>query len=159
MSALAVALDDIPEVTPESIEAATNAARILAPMSSAGSVRLKLEESDTETISLPADIFSIVLDLLTKIANGDAVSVVPVHAELTTQQAAHYLNVSRPHVIKLIEGKQLPHRMVGTHRKVLAKDVLNYRSKIDAERASSLNALADHDREIGIDDDHPVGSG
>jgi excisionase family DNA binding protein len=93
------------------------AARTLARYSSAPTIRLAVGDGEASPISLPADIFAQIVDLLSKIANGNAVSIVPIDAELTTQQAADLMNVSRPHVIKLIERGDLPHRMVGTHRK------------------------------------------
>lgn len=96
------------------------------------------------------------MDLLTKIANGNAVSIVPVDAELTTQQAAHFLNVSRPHVIKLIERGDLPHRMVGTHRKVPARAVLTLRDKTEQAQAAALRRMAELDEALGLDRDEPL---
>jgi len=152
MANAAEALDLVPEVSPEGIEAAAEAARALAKYSSAPRVRLAVEADPSGSpIVLPADIFGQVIELLTKIANGNAVSIVPVDAELTTQQAAHLLNVSRPHVIKLIERGELGHRMVGTHRKVPAKDVLCHRQKIQARQSDALRRMVELDERIGDD--------
>jgi excisionase family DNA binding protein len=120
-------------------------------------VRFAVEGEAVEPIELPASIFALVVDLLSKLGNGNAVTIVPVEAELTTQQSADYLNVSRPHLIKLLEHGDLPFRMVGTHRKVLARDVINYRTKIDVARQAALRALAASDAELGIDADEPIG--
>ncbi|MEO6218444.1 MAG: helix-turn-helix domain-containing protein [Sphingomonas sp.] len=156
MTALAKSFDGAEALTPESIDAAATAARTLARFSSAPFVELAVEGEKQGRIELPADIFMQIIDLLTKIANGNAVSIVPVDAELTTQQAAHFLNVSRPHVIKLIERGELPHRMVGTHRKLPARAVLALRERTAAAQAAAIQRMAELDTELGIDDDEPL---
>lgn len=156
MTALAKSFDEAEALTPESINAAATAARTLARFSSAPSVRLAVEGEKQSKISLPADIFAQIVDLLTKIANGKTVSIVPIDAELTTQQAAHFLNVSRPHVIKLIERGELAHRMVGTHRKLPARAVLVLRDRTAAAQAAAIQRLAKLDAELGIDEDEPL---
>jgi excisionase family DNA binding protein len=83
-------------------------------------------------------------------AQRNAVTLIPVHAELTTQQAAELLNVSRPFVIKLIEDKVLPCKMVGTHRRVLFSDLMQYKQTIDAERLKVLEELAAQAQELGM---------
>jgi len=83
-------------------------------------------------------------------AQGNAVTIIPVHAELTTQQAAEILNVSRPFVIKLIEERTLPCKMVGTHRRVLFSDLMNYKRKMDADRLKVLEELAAQAQELGM---------
>lgn len=153
MSALAESYSDAEALNPESIDAAAKAARTLARYSSVPQVRLAVGDKEPSDISLPADIFAQIIDLLTKIANGNAVSIVPVDAELTTQQTAHFLNVSRPHIIKLIERGELPHRMVGTHRKLPAKAILMYRQKIKSEQMLALQRLSELDEELGLDND------
>ncbi|MBO9499251.1 MAG: excisionase family DNA-binding protein [Novosphingobium sp.] len=103
-------------------------------------------------------MFRTIIKMLVEMGNGNAVAVVPVSAELTTQQAADLLNVSRPHLIKLLEQKRLPYRMVGTHRKLPARDVLSYRDKIVAARRAALAEMIELDRELGLSDDERVGS-
>lgn len=152
MSALAESFDEAEALTPETIDAAAAAARTLARFSSAPTVRLAVGDEPTK-ITLPADIFAQIVDLLSKIANGNAVSIVPVDAELTTQQAAHLLNVSRPHVIKLIERGDLPHRMVGTHRKIPARAAMAFRQRAEIEHARALRNMAALDAELGMEDE------
>ena len=157
MSALAIKLDDLHQPNPDEVQAARAAARALSRKGTGPVVRFAVEGEAVEPIELPASIFALVVDLLSKLGNGNAVTIVPVEAELTTQQSADYLNVSRPHLIKLLERGDLPFRMVGTHRKVLARDVINYRTKIDVARQAALRALAASDVELGIDADEPIG--
>jgi len=121
-------------------------------------IRFTVEDQQEEPIRLPATIFAMVVDLLSKLGNGNAVTIVPVEAELTTQQAADYLNVSRPHLVKLLERGDVPFRMVGTHRKVRAKDVINYRIQVDGARHEALRAMSITDAELGLDVDEPVGA-
>ena len=163
MAALAIKMDDVHEPSAEEIDAARTAARQLARVDRSMPVSFKLErqadEQDAvEPISVPASIFRIFVDMLVEVGNGNTVAVVPVTAELTTQQAADLLNVSRPHLIKLLEQHKLPHRMVGTHRKLLARDVLAYRDKIAFERREALARMVAMDEEAGLYDDEPVGS-
>lgn len=157
MSALAIKLDDLHQPCPDEAQAAREAARVLSRKGAGPVVRFAVEGEVIEPIALPASIFALVVDLLSKLGNGNAVTIVPVEAELTTQRAADYLNVSRPHFIKLLERGDLPFRMVGTHRKVLARDVINYRTKIDMARRETLRALAASDTELGIDADESIG--
>lgn len=156
MSTLAIKLDDLYEPSPDEVQAARVAARALSRNGAGPVIRFAVEGQPSDPITLPASIFALVVDLLSKLGNGNAVTIVPVEAELTTQQAADYLNVSRPHFIKLLERGSLPFRMVGTHRKVLARDVINYRSKVDGNRYEALRIMSSTDTDLGIDANEPV---
>ncbi len=91
--------------------------------------------------------------ILTEIARGNSVAAVAaVQAELTTQQAADLLNVSRPYLIKLLDQGKRPHHRSGTHRRVALRDVLDYKSKADQRREAVLAELADLGQEL--DSDH-----
>lgn len=107
--------------------------------------------ADTQVI-IPAIAFGFLVDVLAELANGNAVSVAPVHAELTTQQAAGVLNVSRPYLIKLLDDKQIPFRRVGNRRKVLLVDVLGYRRNDDRRRQEILDELSREANELGLDE-------
>lgn len=95
-----------------------------------------------QTIELPAGAVKLLIGILEDMASGRAVTIVPQNAELTTQQAADFLNVSRPFLIQLLDEKKLPFRMVGTHRRVCFEDVLSYKQAIDAGRRKVLDELA-----------------
>lgn len=95
-----------------------------------------------ESIELPDSIAYLMLEMLTYIAKGEAVTFVPIGAELSTQRAADLLNVSRPFLIKLIEQGEIPCVKVGTHRRVRALDVLAYLDRRDRDQEAALVELA-----------------
>ncbi len=118
-----------------------------------GRVRLCTEEDGPETqVVIPAVAFRFFVDVLAELANGNAVTVAPVHAELTTQQAADLLNVSRPYLIKLLDEERIPFRRVGNRRKVQLVDVLDYKRHDDARRQKILNDLTQEASDLGLYD-------
>lgn len=95
-----------------------------------------------EPINLPSGAITLLLDILDAMAAGQGVAIVPEHAELTTIEAAELLNVSRPFLIKLLDEGVIPHRKVGTHRRIRLEDILTYKERDDRERAVVLDQLA-----------------
>lgn len=83
-------------------------------------------------------------------AQGNAVIIMPVHAELTTQEAANILNVSRPHLVKLLEEGEIPFYKVRTHRRIRFQDLIEYKRKRDEESKAAMQALADQAQEHGM---------
>ncbi|MBB5363500.1 excisionase family DNA-binding protein [Deinococcus humi] len=100
---------------------------------------------------LPNRLAGILEDLLGQLAVGKAVQVVTLEPEITTQQAADLLNVSRPYLVKLVEEGTLPHRKVGPRRRLCLKDVLAYKARLEMQRQQALQALADDLQELGLD--------
>lgn len=104
---------------------------------------LSVKVSGTDdAIVLPAVAVRLLVDLLSAMAEGNAVTLIPVHAEMTTQQAADFLGVSRPFLVKEIVQGRIPHRKVGTHRRILFRDLMVYKRAHESTRANALDELA-----------------
>lgn len=91
---------------------------------------------------MPAAAVKLLHAILEDMASGRAVTLVPQNTELTTQQAADFLNVSRPYLVQLLEQKRLPYRLVGTHRRVRFEDLAEYKISTDSARREALDGLA-----------------
>ncbi len=127
----------------EDVELARASGQRLAPLARRGRpLTLHVRDAGEETIELPAGAVKLLQAILEDMASGRAVTIVPQNAELTTQQAADFLNVSRPFLVQLLQQKKLPFRLVGTHRRVRFEDVLRFKENIDAERRKVLDQLA-----------------
>lgn len=103
-----------------------------------------------EAIRIPSTAFRLLVNILEQMAQGHAVALTPVPVELTTQQAADLLHVSRPYLVRLLDSGKVPHRKVGTHRRVLYTDVINYKQRIDEQRRTTLDALAAQAQELNM---------
>lgn len=111
---------------------------------------VQADDESEEVISIPESAFRLLSDILTQMALGNAVTLMPVHTELTTQQAADILNVSRPFLINLVEQGKIPHRKVGTHRRIRFEDLMNYKQEIDKKRLLTLEELAREAQELDM---------
>ena len=134
-------------------EQARNALRLLSDLPSAKgrTVRLRPEGMGRDvSVRVPFEAFQLFMAILGQMANRNAVTLVPVHAELTTQQAADLLNVSRPHLVQLLEDRRIPSRRVGAHRRVRAEDVLAFRVREQKRRSSVVNELAAEAQKHGL---------
>lgn len=134
--------------TGDDAELASQASRMLSRIRRDGA-ELKVQVGD-ETLRLPKSVGDLLYRLLTEMGQGNAVTVIPVHAELTTQEAADYLNVSRPYLIRLLEEGKLPFNMVGTHRRVKFADLTAYRNRAEEERKKVMDELASQAQDLGM---------
>lgn len=116
------------------------------------SIRIRLvdDSDEAEPVAVPAAALRMFLHLLAEMSQGNAVTLIPSHAELTTQQAADLLNVSRPYIVKLLEEGRIPFRTVGKYRRVRFDDVMAFKRKNDKARAKILDQLTAEAQELGM---------
>jgi excisionase family DNA binding protein len=143
---------DLP--TAEEVTLARESSRLLSlylsSQDESQSIRVIDAAGEHEAVRLPTAAYRLLIDILSEMAQGNAVSLIPVHAELTTQEAADMLNVSRPHLVKLLDGGTIPFHKVGTHRRVYYQDLVSYKNRIDADRTKALEELATQAQELNM---------
>ncbi len=113
-------------------------------------LKIASNNNESEDLILPGYAINLLLTMLTEMSKGNAITVMPIHAELSTQETAELLNISRPHLVDLLEQGNIPFRKVGTHRRVLANDVFDYKQRIDEARFKALDELAAQAQELGM---------
>ncbi|GAN77693.1 helix-turn-helix domain-containing protein [Acidisphaera rubrifaciens] len=130
--------------------AANQLRRILAAGSGDQDQKLKIikESGQSAEIVLTPGLSALLIDLLRHLGSGDAVTLVPVSQMLTTQQAADILNVSRPFLISLLDRSEIPHVLVGRHRRIKAEDLFAYKRRRDTVRSEALDELAEMDADL-----------
>jgi excisionase family DNA binding protein len=128
-------------------ELAATASRELARAAKA-SISVRLD--DGTDLQLPKLVTPLLIKILTEMAQGNAVTLIPLHAELTTQEAANLLNISRPFLNKILDRGQLKFHKVGTHRRIRFSDLEEYRQARKKERAAAMEALAEQAQELGM---------
>jgi excisionase family DNA binding protein len=138
--------------TPSESKQAEETSRLLSSrLRSKSPLRLRVVGApEEETVVLPAFALKMLVGILDEMGRGNTVTVVPVQAELTTQEAAEMLSMSRPSLIQLLDEGRIEYRRVGTHRRVRFESLISYKRRAHAERLAALNELAAYDQEIGI---------
>jgi excisionase family DNA binding protein len=119
--------------------------------SRAASITLTTDTGEHPTVDLPPAALRLIGELLGAMSEGRPIVLMPTQQELTTVEAANFLNVSRPFITKEIDAGRLPHRMVGSHRRIALDDLLNYANKMRAQQAGALERMAENARELGLD--------
>jgi excisionase family DNA binding protein len=112
----------------------------------------KLVGPTGDQIAVPEPVCDLLLLILKNLQAGRAVSIVSEHQQLTTQRAAHILGVSRPFLIRLLENGDMPFHMVGAHRRIHVRDLLDYKRRRDADRHEAINNMARAAMEAGTYD-------
>jgi excisionase family DNA binding protein len=100
--------------------------------------------------AVPLSAFRLFSDILSEMAKGNGVTLISIDSELTTQQAADLLNVSRPFLVEQLEKGTIPYRKVGSHRRVLFQDVMKYKDAMNAGRLKALQELAEQAQELNL---------
>lgn len=142
-----------PQILPDSEASALARAsaeelsRLLGRIPQAERAQVKLDGND---LILPRQALALLRDLLVEMAQGNAVTIVPTHAELTTQEAANLLNVSRPHLVKLLEDGDIPFTKAGTHRRIRYQDLMAYREQRMQESRNALDKLTEQAQELDM---------
>jgi excisionase family DNA binding protein len=119
--------------------------------SRAAAITLTTDTGEHPTVDVPPAALKLIGQLLGAMSEGRPITLMPAKREFSTVEAANFLNVSRPFVIKEIEEGRLPHRKVGTHRRVAFEDLLEYARKMRENQASALERMADDARKVGLD--------
>jgi excisionase family DNA binding protein len=118
---------------------------------SAGDIQVHLETgAQDEALVLPRPVAEMFASILAALATGQGVQIMPLNAELTTQQAADMLNVSRPYLIGLLDARKIPYRLVGRHRRIRLADLRHYLREDDAVRTDAADELMRIDQELGL---------
>jgi len=131
----------------EDSELAQTASRVLAKNQPA---ELRVRLDDGQELVLPRSATRLISHLLTEMAQGNAVTIIPIHANLTTQEAADYLNVSRPFLIGVLEAGKIDYHMAGTHRRIRFQDLVKYKEVSEERRRELMEELAAQSQAEGM---------
>ena len=143
-----------PVLSPADVEMARVAQRCIMEAldhSRAAAITLTTDNGEHPTVQVPPAALKLIGQLLGAMSEGRSVTLLPAGQELTTVEAANFLNVSRPFVIKEIEAGRLRHRMVGTHRRIAFEDLITYARSMRQQQDSALERMADNAHELGLD--------
>ena len=113
-------------------------------------VPMRFGVASGEPVDIPTSAVRLLKEILDQMAHGNGVALTPLHAELTTRQAADLLQVSRTHLVQLLDEGRIPCRKVGAHRRVRARDILDYRRETESRRRKALDELTAADQNLGL---------
>lgn len=136
------------EIAAKSIFHLVNTATAISRQKADG-VKIKIQETG-DFVTVPTKALDLLFYILNNMAEGKSISLVPSDSEITTQQAADMLNVSRPHIVKLLEAGIIPHKKVGSHRRILLEDLIDYDRKLKDQRNASLKNLAGQAQDLRL---------
>ncbi|MCA8298790.1 helix-turn-helix domain-containing protein [Burkholderia sp. AU30198] len=143
-----------PPMTENDLEMARVAQRCIMEAldhSRAAQITLTTDTGEHPSIAVPPASLKLIGQLLGAMSEGRKVTLMPANHEFTTVEAAHFLNVSRPFVIKEIEAGRLNHRMVGTHRRIAFDDLVKYARQMREKQEAALDKMAENAQELGLD--------
>lgn len=134
---------------PDALIAKESSRQLAAILGRGETARLRLIDRGQE-ITVPVVAIRLLADILENMAQGNAISIVPIHAELTTQEAADLLNVSRPYLVRLLEQGQIPFHKTGRHRRIRFADLRAYIERTDAASEAAAAELTAQAQELGL---------
>lgn len=131
---------------------AKETSRMLAARLQDGPMELRISDQEVtgETLKLPSQAVRLLIRILEEMARGNAVTLIPLHAELTTQEAANVLNISRPTLIQLLNDRKIQFHRIGTHRRIPFQSLMEYKRKARAERQAAVDEFIAYNEELGI---------
>lgn len=138
-------------LSPHEVEMADHASKRLADQLHAQR-DFCLQIDEDEFVPVPKAAVAMLVDILSQMSRGNTVTLIPLHAELTTQQAAEFLGVSRPYLVKLVDRGEIPHHKAGTHRRIKFADLAAYKETKTNQRRKSLDELAALGQDMGMND-------
>jgi len=115
-------------------------------------LRARLVGPDGSQIELPEELYGVLCDVVAALSQGLAISIAPHNTMLTTQEAADLLSISRPTLVRLLTENEIPYTMRGRHRRVMLRDVLDYRERTRSERRQVLDQMAADAEDDGLYD-------
>jgi excisionase family DNA binding protein len=133
---------------PEDPTGLTKFARGLADVESPA--RARLVGPDGTEIEVPEELYRVLHDVVETLSQGLAITIAPHNTMLTTQEAADLLNISRPTLVRLLTDGEIPYTMRGRHRRVLLRDVLDYRERTRQERRQTLDKMVAAGEDAGL---------
>lgn len=151
---MAIALSNLHEGVPptaaDALLALEGSRQLNKVLAAQAPTEVRVQIGSEASVSIPVSAFRLLNSILSEMAQGNAVTLIPVHAELTTQQAADVLNVSRPFLIEQLEKGAIPFRKVGTHRRILFQDLMTFKREMDQNRLQALEDLSEIDQKLGL---------
>jgi excisionase family DNA binding protein len=112
-------------------------------------VKIKIQETG-EFITIPKKAISLLITILSNMSEGKSITIIPTDSEVSTQQAADMLNVSRPHLVKLLEKNAIPFKKVGSHRRILLRDLITYEKSLQKTREEKLKFLSEQAQKLNL---------
>lgn len=131
-------------------ESSRKLAHSIASNNPTSSISLVHDGNSCEAVMVPTVALQLFIEMLAQMAQGNIVTIFPIHAELTTQEAADLLNVSRPFLVKQIEAGEIPFRKIGKHRRIKFQDLMDYKERMDSMRNQSLDELVAQAQELNM---------
>ena len=114
------------------------------------SISCQLVSTSGIAVDIPTPVFNLIHKMVHELLQGNSVTIVPIHKELTTQEAADILNVSRQYLVELLDTQVIPHTKVGTHRRIRFDNLIDYKNDRDGKRREGLSHMTKKSQQLGL---------